>query len=363
MAKSASAEDYRLRGSIEALRASLVDERFAERRDRPLAFWALPADRRLPLALLGCSLREVLEMPYDRLAGTPGIGQKKLRTLAMLLERAAEDRPIEPPVVNEPLPAEDVVSAIVIGKLDEKFDPAMVSESHWSEWTETIRRHGLGQVKLGRLSPSLEEIPTVIWNTPLSTFFDRTVAEIRLWRTYGEKRVRVILEVFYTAHRMLAQSHHHSQLAVRLLPKFIPPVEEWIAETMVRPGAPDNHEVRQSLAMPLLNQLSVDVGPTVQSLAEGRLGIEAPPQSVMAQARKMSVTRARVYQLLETCSKVMDVRWPEGRLALNHLHEKFVKQGLVADDLRLFNAVRDLFFPVRVEETNGETNAEAKPST
>ena len=33
----------------------------------------------------------------------------------------------------------------------------------------------------------------------------------------------------------------------------------------------------------------------------------------------MGVTRARVYQLLEDCARVMDVRWPDGKTQLARL--------------------------------------------
>ena len=46
MAKSISAEDYRLRNSFEAMRRQLLDERYADRLERSLSYWALDADRR-----------------------------------------------------------------------------------------------------------------------------------------------------------------------------------------------------------------------------------------------------------------------------------------------------------------------------
>ena len=53
------------------------------------------------------------------------------------------------------------------------------------------------------------------------------------------------------------------------------------------------------------------------------MGINGAPQSVRQQSKKMEVTRARVYQLLEDCSKVMSVRWPEGQHLLSSLTAKF----------------------------------------
>ena len=59
----------------------------------------------------------------------------------------------------------------------------------------------------------------------------------------------------------------------------------------------------------------------------------------------MEVTRARVYQLLEDCSKVMNVRWPEGQHQLAALTAKFKAEATDKDDLRLYLATVELFYP------------------
>ena len=63
------------------------------------------------------------------------------------------------------------------------FDPALVSEALWSQWRETVKSHNIGQEKLGRLAPTLQALPTVIWHKPLSDYVNYTVAEIRQLRT------------------------------------------------------------------------------------------------------------------------------------------------------------------------------------
>ena len=75
MAKATSAEDYKLITSFEAVKQILLEDRYADRMERPLAFWALPNDRRLPLAFLGRTLGDLLSTPFEELSATPGIGQ------------------------------------------------------------------------------------------------------------------------------------------------------------------------------------------------------------------------------------------------------------------------------------------------
>src|SRR5262245_8683159 len=94
MAKSSSADEVKLVSHYETLRQTLQAEQFESRLNRPLAFWALPSDRRLPTALLGRSLRDLLSQPFNQLAATAGIGHKKLETFIKLLVRATkEDAP------------------------------------------------------------------------------------------------------------------------------------------------------------------------------------------------------------------------------------------------------------------------------
>jgi hypothetical protein len=88
----------------------------------------------------------------------------------------------------------------------------------------------------------------------------------------------------------------------------------------------------------------------VRSLAAGRLGIEGPPQSVRQQARRLGVTRARVYQLLDDCSKVFDVRWPAGQLQLEELARKCADEIINSDRPPILEALRELLYPGKYGE-------------
>jgi hypothetical protein len=355
MAKATSAEDYKLLSSFEAVRKKLMDQRYADRLEKPLAYWALPNDRRLPLAFLGRSVGDLLATPFDELTATPGIGHKKICSLVKLLHRAIEDKPPAVPFgVNEFLEEDD--NETIGGVLDaSEFDPAMVSESMWGQWRETVRKHGLVTEKLGRLAPTLQALPTVIWHTPLSYYMTYTVSEIRQLKTHGEKRVRVVLEVFYQVHKLLSGISLDGHLVPRLAPKFVPPIDRWVTTKLVDLEAPAIEEVRRNLAVPLLKQIEIDAGPTVHRLVEGRLGVRGASQSVRMQSRKMGVTRARVYQLLDECSKIMQVRWPQGRGFLAELSAKLAEQSAGQDVIQLCDSLRELLFPEKhlSHEENG----------
>ena len=346
MNKVTSVEDYKIVSSFQSLRKTLLDDKFADRLEKPLAYWALPNDRRLPLAFLGRTIKDLLATPFEELSATPGIGQKKISSLVKLLSRATKDHPPAVPFGLSELT--DNKKTAVVEKPREPstgFDPSIVSEALWSQWQRTVIEHGLGREKLGRLAPTLEALPTVIWHTPLEFYVNHTVAEIRQLKTHGEKRVRVVLEVFYLVHEMLATAGTAEHLALRIAPRFIQPIETWIARKLSQNGVPTRDEVRDNLAVPLLDQILIDSGATIHELSEARLGISGPAQSVRQQAKRMGVTRARVYQLLEDCSRVLEVRWPEGQQQLAQLASKLHAEASAEDDLALFDATGELFYP------------------
>ncbi len=358
MNKVTSVEDYKIVSSFQSLRKTLMDDKFADRLEKPLAYWALPNDRRLPLAFLGRTIKDLLATPFEELSATPGIGQKKISSLVKLLSRAIKDHPPAVPFglseLNETKKAATVEKP---RRQDTGFDPSIVSEALWSQWQQTVIEHGLGHERLGRLAPTLQALPTVIWHTPLVHYVDHTVAEIRQLKTHGEKRVRVVLEVFYLVHEMLASAGTAEHLDLRIVPAFIAPIENWIAQVLAEPGAVSRDEVRDRLAVPLLDQILIDCGPTIHELSAARLGVSGSPQSVRQQAKRMGVTRARVYQLLEDCARVTAVRWPEGQHQLAQLSAKLQADATAGDDLTLFHATRELFYPAKGQLADEEAQA------
>lgn len=356
MNKVTSVEDYKIVSSFQSLRKTLLDDKFADRLEKPLAYWALPNDRRLPLAFLGRTIKDLLATPFEELSATPGIGQKKISSLVKLLSRATKDHPPAVPFGLAEL-SEASKKAATIEKPRRQgsgFDPSIVSEALWSEWRQTVVDHGLGHEKLGRLAPTLQALPTVIWHTPLDAYVNHTVAEIRQLKTHGEKRVRVVLEVFYLVHEMLSGAGTAEHLALRIVPKFVLPLEDWVAKILHSGDLPSRDEVAQNLTLPLLHQIHNDAGPTIHELSEGRLGVSGPPQSVRQQAKRMGVTRARVYQLLEDCGRVMEVRWPEGQQLLAQLEAKLHAEGADEPSQALFRATRELFYPGKTQLSDEE---------
>lgn len=347
--KTVSVEELQMVSRFESLRKLLLSEAYAEHLDKPLAYWALPTDRRLPLAFLGRSLRDLLAVPFEDLSATPGIGRKKIVSFVQLLARAANTDPADLPAAIVEYPSR---IASDHGEVDPaaamSFDPTNISEVTWAQWRDSVVRHGLSGEKLGRFAPSLRNMTRVIWNTPLGEYTSSPLAEIRSMKTHGEKRLRALLEVFHAAHAIVAGMGTQSHLTVRIVPRWIDQVEQWIGRALQRPGIPNEQELFANFVQPLLEQVRLDATQQIVTLAENRLGIGGPIMSVRQAARTMGLTRARVYQLLNEINDIMMVRWPMGRHQSHELRERLQAETddlTHAPDLRHFHAAVELFYP------------------
>jgi len=344
MNRSSVVLEYQLVSNFNEVRKRLLSPEFADRLDKPLAYWALPSDRSSPIALMGRTLRELLNEPFEELIGTPGIGQKKIKCLIDLLNRAA--RPQPPGAIETPPSAADNSLAAEGGPVD----TSLVSEALWVQWQQTVRDHGLGSEALGRYAPSLERLPRVIWNTPLDAYTELTLAQIRALKTHGEKRVRAVLEVFGSLHAMLAGVSKQSHLTMRILPSFVGHLEDWTTNVLHRTVAANAATIRQSFVDPLMAQVQIDAGDQIVELVESRLRLDGTGATVRQVARRMGLTRARVYQLLADVAAVMSVRWPEGVVTVHNLRDFLRNEINDAKQLELFDGVVELFFPDKRQE-------------
>jgi hypothetical protein len=344
--RSVTTEDFALKAKFEEL-ATQFAAASASQLDVPIAHWAVASDRRLPYALLDRTVRQLTTASFGELLATPGVGRKKLAALLILLQRA---------LVAGPAPRETAPPPIAasIAMHQEAFNAEQVSQVMWAEWQETVRRHDLHDEWLGRVAPSLQSLPTVIWAKPLGDYLRYTIDELRSLKTHGDKRVTAVLEVFHVVHSLLGHSARSSRVLAQLRPAFIPPVEQWLFGVLSSEEPPTAQEIRQHLVLPLLNQVERDAGETVHRLAAGRLGIESFPEGVRDQSRALGVTRARIYQLLEMCGDVMRIRWPAGRWMFQLLIQKLASHGGDAEALDLVESMQSLLYPTRRARTAAE---------
>ena len=294
-------------------------------------------------------MRELLSTSFGDLTSTPGIGHKKIVSFVQLLARAADTDPAQLPAEACDTATDGVLARVNGNPADgDGFDPANISEVTWSQWRASVVQHGLSSEAIGRFAPSLQSMTRVIWNTPLGAYTGATLADIRGMRTHGEKRLRALLEVFHAAHTIVAGMGAQEHLRVRIIPRLIDCVEQWIGRALQRPGIPDEQEIFVNFVEPLLEQVRIDATQQITALVENRLGIHGPIISVRQAARTMGLTRARVYQLLNEVNDIMTVRWPTGRHLSHELRERLQADSARMDkapDLRQFYAAVELFYP------------------
>ncbi len=345
--KTASVEEYKIASRFDSLRKILKSEEYAHHLEKPLAYWALPTDRRLPLVLLGRTLGDLLDLPFVELTATPGIGQKKIRSFVGLLSRAANTDPTDLSVDDmKSMPSPSARRETETSTGD--FDPSTVSEVVWSQWRATVIKHGFEHETLGRLAPSLRGMTRVNWNTSLDEFTDCTLAEIKARKTHGEKRIHAMLQVFHGLHKLLSEMGQEEHLVVRICPHRIDAAQQWIAKTMRSTAVPSETEIFAQFVKPLLDQLHADATEQVANLADDRVGLSGPITSVREVARTMGLTRARVYQLLNEVNDIMQVRWPSGRREVYELLEKLDGDARISgtsEQLDQFRAAAELFYP------------------
>lgn len=353
--KSTAVMDYKLVTAYESLRKRLLNAKFNDRLDKPLAFWAIASDRRLPLAFMGRTLRDLLNTPFDELFATAGIGQKKIRTFLMLLNRAAQPKPIGALVNEEEAYVDTAADA---AKEQSGAVPAsLVSEALWVRWRATARKYRMEEEPLGRFAASLLEMPRVVWYKPLGEYVDLSLQEIRSLRTHGEKRVRAVLDVFGNLHHILFNLDPEGPLAVRVVPRLLIPVENWVVHWLTNAGIPSKRELQTSLVEPLLEQVRIDAGAPIAKLAENRL--QSQSGSVRRAAYRMGLTRARVYQLLSEASEVLILRWPAGPALCAQLRAKMEAAG--AD--RALLAWFDLAIELLLLRSTANLDDEEEPAT
>lgn len=337
--------ECQLAAQFESLCEALSNSATENRLETHLADWVIPTDRRLPLVFLNWSLRQLLATPFEQLFRTPGVGLKKIEAMLHLLHRVALSPSSTPRFDANMVSSQPIVPEEISVTEQNQVDCSQVSETVWAQWRQRIVEHGIEREALGQFAPSLQRLSRVIWRTPLGVYTHLTLAELRAQKTYGEKRVRAVLEVFGALQGVLGPAGPKSHLAVRYQPRLISHLEDWTRENLSRVGQLSSEEIRNSFIEPLIRQIEIDGGDALADLARHRLGLNGPMESVLNAARRLGFMRARVYQLLSEMATIVSVRWPAGSTMVQRMHEKLCGEHDSSTCLTQFDAARDLFFP------------------
>lgn len=335
-------QHHELAARFERLRDILLTDRFEARLKNPLAYWTLPADRRLPRALMHRPLGDLLRTSFGSLAATPGIGYKKMQSLLTLLDRALHSEVLEQERLD---PAVETTAAWTGGTAAAHglaSDPSNISEVTWAQWRAAVVQHRLGDQPLGRFAHDLHDLPRVIWNAPLSVYASATLEEIRRMKTHGEKRVRAIVMIFGQLHARLTELGLAGLKGVS--PLRIDDVDAYVTSLLNGTQPIVLEELRTRFVLPLVEQIRVDAGEATANLVLGRLGWEGQKLSVRRAAMKLRLTRARIYQLLEDAETVVAVRWPGGLDRMRALLDATIRLASDSAERRLLVLAAETFY-------------------
>lgn len=324
----------------------------ASRLSKPLYYWALSSDRHLPSALLNWTLEVFLATPFESLCATPGVGPKKIGRVLELLERAARDEMLSPSANGSSRDSKPRRAA------DEREEGSFAPDSElaWDECRRWVLRCGLGNETLGRFVPSLRELPRRIWHSRLSTYAELSLAEIRELPSFGPKRERAVLETFGRLYDVLRHLSSHPHLHLRLEPRQVALVEDWVQRQVRAKGAPSDNDTQSSFIEPLCEQVRNDADERIASLLDNRLAHPRQPLQIIA--RRMGVARSWIYEALGHVASIIDVRWPGGRTLVQQLTERMESEAGETPAKRCFLTAVNLFFPANVQpfDVSGDLN-------
>jgi len=297
--------------------------------DAALRRWVCAEDKHFPHLFFDRPLRHFTRISLRNIRATPTIGEKKLSKLLDVLERACDAirrpnlRPAAGQMVrNVPRPFKEAEDTGHQGPIARQIASTVIGEITEDEWEGLCRiamTHHLEHYALGRLAPSLRYLPSSLWKTPIDFYTGRSLAEITRLPGHGDRRRRLVVEVFRSLGRSLSTIPGDSHLKVCVMSAAVRDVSAWIEAVLLRERLPDLDEMHHCLAERLLAQLDVDLGPEIREMVERRIGLAGQRESFDQIAQAFRLTRERIRQLINRAPEVFHVRWPEGRYLLNNL--------------------------------------------
>jgi hypothetical protein len=303
-------------------------------------------------------LRSVIDLPLETVCAStieellqrPNFGPKKVALLIHVLRRIAADEAAGRGMSSA---AQKNGRKVRVKKTApapmEPLDWDQVPEHVWQSWGQTVLDSAFSEEALGRVAPELNQVPTVIWHTPMSEYCCVPLAELRLRRTHGDKRLQAILSSIQAAAALLDQAAERGKKLDRLRLPVFTELEQWSANELNRSKSATYEWVTAQLLKPQLKQLEQDVPALTYRILSDRLGWDGAPRTVMQLSKILDLTRARVYQHLEIVAAVMDLRWPEGRAIWQSWHLRLAQNGAANPRSRApqqcFELARQILYP------------------
>lgn len=312
------ANDPSLRAHFESLRQVLQSQGVHPSLNEELREFLEPEDSAPPTKCLGNSVREVLEIPFERLAGS-WVGRDRVDCLMRMLDRAV--RSVQSSEAEQEEGGETDGTA-----LRPRTNPAPrelhVDEKSWRAWTNAIHAAGLHRLKLGTVAECLLDLSTGLWDQPLSQFTTSPLSALAMIPGVGPKRVESVISAIRNLGAELMSIKFESSICLKFIPGPLRSAQEWIEQVLEARLVPDIADLASQLVRPLAFQLRHDLTERESQIAVHRLQLDdSPTRSTLEElAAFHGITRERIRQLEQWGPRVLRMRFPQGRYLLDALY-------------------------------------------
>lgn len=332
-----------------------------------LSKWVLPSDTHIPTRLVALPLSTILNKTYMSLLQTTGPGESTLRKLVVVIERAIKDiattQRIPQHVSQKPesnhenrfasqaSPAAPCNNKVLASADPEDRGASLTSLAYqrWVEICNCITRNGLEHYPLGRFPETLAALPLGLWNCRLSDFLTQSHSELIQLRGHGEQRTNLVVNTITRLAELLEKCPTDTHLRVNAAASKVNQVNGWLQGILHSRCVPDADLLYSNIMWPLLQQIEIDLGQQITEMVKRRLGLESGSATLQDIAEQFGLSRERVRQLTARATKVMKVRWQEGRHLLNALHNSFRSLSDAAPQIALIKRTYSVFFDAELD--------------
>ncbi|MEZ5947644.1 MAG: sigma factor-like helix-turn-helix DNA-binding protein [Planctomycetaceae bacterium] len=336
------ANDPSLRAHFESLRQVLQSHGFHPCLNEELREFLEPEDTIPPTKFLGNSVREVLEIPFERLAGS-WVGGDRVDCLMRMLDRAV--RSVQSSEAEQEEGCETDGTA-----LRPRTNPAPrelhVDAKSWRAWTDAIHAARLQRLKLGTVAECLRDLFSDHWDQPLSQFTTLPLSALAMVPGVGPKRVESVIWAVRNLGAELLSINFEPSICMKFIPGPLRGAQEWIERVLEARLVPDLAELVVQLVRPLAWQLRHDLPDRESQIAVHRLQLdESPKRSTLEElAAVYGITRERIRQLEQWGPRVLRTRFPQGRYLLDTLYRQLSTTPGAEPQARLVYRIAKLCF-------------------
>lgn len=321
--------DEAMQAEFDAMRQVLLAHATHPLLDEELREFLEPGDNDIPTEFLGNSVREVLEMPFVRVAQR-WVSRGRVRCLLNLVFRAVTSiRSLTGCPDEDATNAEAALRPCTIPVARDINDDGR----SWRIWCDIIHEHGIEWMMLGTVAECLRDVPSTLWHRPLADFTVLTFRQLAELPSVGPKKLSTVLNPIRSLAVELQGLPRGPNVRMKFFPGPLRGVQSWIERVMESREVPSVNEVAIHLLRPLAWQLQHDLTEREARIAIHRLRLgESAAMSTLEELAKVhGITRERIRQLESWGPRVLQLRFRQGRYLLEVLH-RFLVASLKADE-------------------------------